>query len=275
MQVWIDNLGLSIQTCIMALPDLDDLIAEVDRTCDTANGHDGQKQPDWLALLTIAAGVAGRLRALADDLVEDYVEHCRLHGYSWAQIGSVLGVTRQAVQQRFLVPHKEYGAEEFHDELRQAMGHMKQVAVHHRNNYIGTEHLLWGLLAEDNSATRLLNDFGVSPEDLRRSLEARLSMGASQAAERIAWTPYSRKALAIARERATLESSAAIGCDHLLTGLVRLGRGVAAAVLTEAGVHRTSLGGARGQPRHDQPGAEGDQAEGHVGGDRDQRGEPE
>ncbi|MGW2106273.1 Clp protease N-terminal domain-containing protein [Streptomyces sp. NPDC001948] len=36
------------------------------------------------------------------------------------------------------------------------MTHVKQAAVHHRNNYIGTEHPLWGLTAQDNSATRLL-----------------------------------------------------------------------------------------------------------------------
>ncbi|MFD9656193.1 Clp protease N-terminal domain-containing protein [Streptomyces mirabilis] len=78
------------------------------------------------------------------------------------------------------------------DDLRQAMVHVKQAAVQHRNNYIGTEHLLWGLTTQDNGATRLHQAAGVSPETLHRSVEARLSMGASHAAERVAWTPYSR-----------------------------------------------------------------------------------
>ncbi|MER6146190.1 Clp protease N-terminal domain-containing protein [Streptomyces sparsogenes] len=225
----------------MAIPDLDDLIAEVDRTCATAHRLGGQEQPDWLALLTTAAGLAGRLQALADDLVEDYVEHCRMHGCSWTDIGAALGVTRQAVQQRFHAPHKRYGAETMSEGLRQAMTHVKRAAVQHRNNYIGTEHLLWGLTAEDNTATRLLAAAGASPEALHKAVGDRLSTGASQAAERIAWTPYSRKAIALAEERAQEAGSAHIDCDHLLLGLARIGRGVAATVLDEAGLDADAL----------------------------------
>jgi hypothetical protein len=219
----------------MALPDLDDLIAEVDRRCDTALRPGGQEQPDWLALLTVAAQLAGQLQALADDLVEDYVEHCRMHGSSWTDIGGALGVSRQAVQQRFHAPHKRYGPETMTDGLRRAMVHVKRAAVHHRNNYIGTEHLLWGLTAEDNTATRLLRAAGIAPEKVHRSVGDRLSMGASQAAERIAWTPYSRKAIALAEARSGERGAERIDCDDLLVGLAGVGRGVAADILTEAG----------------------------------------
>ncbi|WP_338894290.1 Clp protease N-terminal domain-containing protein [Streptomyces sp. TG1A-60] len=225
----------------MSLPDLDDLIAEVDRRCDTAHRPGGQEQPDWLALLTAAAQLAGQLQALADDLVEDYVEHCRMHGNSWTDIGTALGVTRQAVQQRFHAPHKRYSPETMTDDLRQAMVHVKQAAVHHRNNYIGTEHLLWGLTAQDNSATRLLQAVGVSPETVHQSVGTRLSMGASQAAERIAWTPYSRKAIDIAEARSEQQGSDRIDCEDLLIGLARVGRGVAAAVLADAGFDPATL----------------------------------
>ncbi|MER6175730.1 Clp protease N-terminal domain-containing protein [Streptosporangium sp. NPDC001681] len=60
-------------------------------------------------------------------------------------------------------------------------------------------------------------------------------MGASQAAERIAFTPYSRKALAVAEELVRQSGAPAIGCEHLLIGLVRVGRGTAAAALNDAG----------------------------------------
>ncbi|WP_247616207.1 Clp protease N-terminal domain-containing protein [Streptomyces sp. MK37H] len=220
----------------MPLPDLDDLIAQVDRTCDAAHRPGGQEQPDWLALLSTAANLAGQLQALADDLVEDYVEHCRMHGSSWTDIGAALGVTRQAVQQRFHAPHKRYGPETMSEDLRQAMTHIKRAAVQHRNNYIGTEHLLWGLTAEDNKATRLLRAAGASPEDVHKAVGSRLSMGASQAAERIAWTPYSRKAIAIAEELAETAGSTHIDCDHLLLGLAQIARGVAATVLGDAGL---------------------------------------
>ncbi|MEU0029239.1 Clp protease N-terminal domain-containing protein [Streptomyces sp. NPDC006335] len=219
----------------MPLPDLDDLIAEVDRTCATAHRSGAHEQPDWLALLTSAAHLSGQLQALADDLVEDYVEHCRMHGVSWADIGSALGVTRQAVQQRFHAPHKRYGPETMSEELQAAMTHVKRAAVQHRNNYIGTEHLLFGLTAEPNSATRMLESAGVSPSAVHEDVGARLAMGASQAAERIAWTPYSRKAIALAEARSEEAGAGRIGCDDLLVGLALVGRGAAAAVLKGAG----------------------------------------
>lgn len=144
-------------------------------------------------------------------------------------------------QQRFLAPDRQYAPEEFTDELRQAMTHVKQLAVQCRNNYIGTEHLLWGITTDGNSATRLLDIAGVSVGDLRSSLQARLSLGASQAAERIAFTPYARKALAIAKEHAVQDTAPNIGCDHLLIGLVQIGRGTAATVLNETGLDPTRL----------------------------------
>ncbi|MEU9111015.1 Clp protease N-terminal domain-containing protein [Streptomyces sp. NPDC048483] len=246
-QVGLDKCELSRRTCLMPLPDLDDLIAEVDRTCDAAHRPGEQEQPDWLALLTVAASLAGQLQVLADDLVEDYVEHCRMHGSSWTDIGTALGVTRQAVQQRFHAPHKRYSPETMTSDLRQAMAHVKQAAVQHRNNYIGTEHVLWGLTAEDNNATRILKAAGVSPETVHRSVGTRLSMGASQAAERIAWTPYSRKAIAIAEARSEQYGSDHIDCDDLLIGLARVGRGVAAAVLRDAGLEAATLDDAASQ----------------------------
>lgn len=220
----------------MTLPDLDALIAEVDRTCEVAHRPGGGEQPDWLALLASAAQLASQLQVLADDLVEDYVEHCRLHGISWTDIGAALGVTRQAVQQRFHAPHKRYTPEMLTEELQQAMTHMKQAAMQHRNNYIGTEHLLWGLTSEENSATALLAAAGADPAELHRAVGDRLSMGASQAAERIAWTPYSRKAIAIAEEQAEQTGAELIGCDHLLIGIAEIGRGAGGAVLTEGGL---------------------------------------
>lgn len=57
--------------------------------------------------------------------------------------------------------HKRYSLETMTDDLRRAMVHAKQAAAHHRNNCIGTEHLLWGLSAEDNGTTGLLQTAGI------------------------------------------------------------------------------------------------------------------
>jgi ATP-dependent Clp protease ATP-binding subunit ClpA len=89
---------------------------------------------------------------------------------------------------------------------------------------------------EPNSATELLERGGVDPADIHRRVEARLTLGASsQAAERIPWTPYSRKAIALAEARSAERGAVHIDCDDLLVGLARVGRSVAATVLTEAG----------------------------------------
>lgn len=226
----------------MPVPDLDALIAEVDRTCATATASDSRpEQPDWIELLKAAASIAGRLQALGDDLIEEYVEHCRMHGASWAEIGEVLGITRQAVQQRFRSPAKEYDPSEFSDELRTAMAAMKTVAIQQRNNYIGTEHVLYGITAAENAATALLDRLNVSVNDLRESLAQRLTVGASQAAERIAWTPYARKAIALAKELTGEAGSPVIDCHHVLAALVDLERGVAADVLAQAGIDSEAL----------------------------------
>jgi ATP-dependent Clp protease ATP-binding subunit ClpA len=127
------------------------------------------------------------------------------------------------------------------DDLRRAMVHVRRAAVQHRNNYLGTEHLLRGLTTQDNGATRFLQAAGVSPETPHRSVEARLSMGASHAAERVAWTPHSRKAIAIAGARSEHHGSERIGREDLLNGLAQVGREVAAGVLTEVGFDPAAL----------------------------------
>ncbi|WP_267595964.1 Clp protease N-terminal domain-containing protein [Carbonactinospora thermoautotrophica] len=216
----------------MALPDLDALIAEVDRTCPSV---------DWIDRLTTAAEIAARLQTLGDDLITEFVEHARFAGRSWAEIGAALGVTRQAAQQRFRAPFTQYERDRFSDELQRAMTAIKQQAVQRRHNYIGTEHVLLGLLAEPNTATELLESLGADPAQVRTALDDRLPLGASQAAERIAWTPYARKVLALAEETATARGVPAIGCDHVLIGILRLGRGLAADILAAVGVTATSV----------------------------------
>jgi hypothetical protein len=236
----------------VALPDLDELIAEVDRTCATATTTH-QEDADWVELLKSASEVAGRLQALGDDLIEEFVEHCRHTGRSWGEIGAALGVTRQAAQQRFLAPFREYGPEEISDELGTAFVSMKTVAVLHRNNYIGTEHVLYGLLSDDNSATAALAALAVAPSQLRDMVEKRLGLGASLAAERIAWTPYARRAAALARDIAAEYGWAQVRCDHFLTGLVQLGRGVAAELLAGTAISEDDLRGQMTPPRNHGP----------------------
>jgi hypothetical protein len=221
----------------MTFIDLDDLIAEVDRTCPST---------DAIVRLQAAVDLSAQLRELAEGLVTEFVDHARLGSRPWAEIGVVLGVSRQAAQQRFVAPHIGYSAKEFTDELRTAMPLIKQAAISRRHNYIGTEHLLLGVTAEPNAATGLIEELGGSINEMRTALEHRMGLGASQAAERIAWTPFARKSMALAKEAAT-DEHAHIGCDHLVIGMTQLGRGAAAQALAGQGVTIDTLAQRPGQ----------------------------
>ncbi|WP_106400926.1 Clp protease N-terminal domain-containing protein [Actinocorallia populi] len=225
----------------MAIPDLDALIADVERAHGEAGRGAGPDRRERVAPLRAAVALAGQLRGLADELVDGYVEHSRLQGCSWAQIGEVLGITRQAAQQRYGTPRGRYGPDEFAEEVCAAVTHMREAALRHRNNFIGTEHVLYGLLTGDNSAVRHLGSLGIPAESLRERARGSLVMGASQAVERIAWTPYTRKALVNAHELAAREESP-ICCRHLLLGLASLGRGSAATALAGASGERPAGG---------------------------------
>ncbi len=216
----------------MTLPDLDALIAEVDQTCATT---------DWAARLVTAADISVRLAALGDDLVTEFVEQARFAGQTWAEVGAVLGISRQAAQQRFYRPFATYETERFSGELEQAMASIKREAVQRRHNYIGTEHVLLGLLAEPNTATALLESVGVDVAQVRRAVARHLPLGASQAAARIPWTPYARKILTLAAESAGERGGSRIECRHVLIAILRLGRGRAADALGRAGVNMAAV----------------------------------
>lgn len=211
------------------IPPYDQLRQQLIRAIFTGGLAPGIKLP------TVRPLAADLMHPAVFDVIGDEI------GYSWTEVGAVLGVTRQAVQQRFDTPHKQYAPDAFTADLGEAMGQMKKVAVRYWNNHIGTEHLLWGLTAQTNNPTRLLRAAGASPQDLHQAVEDRMTVGASQAAVRIAWTPYARKAIALAEERARRAALNAIDCDHLLFGISEIGRGVAAAMLTDAGVGTRTL----------------------------------
>ena len=205
---------------------LDLLIAEVDRVAEST---------DEVQRVAAAAQLAGELQALADDLVAHHVELARNAARSWADIGEALGVTRQAAMQRFTAPARDLQLP-LADEVNDAFAEAKQVAIRYRHNYIGTEHLLLGLLARQNSATAAIEHAKIAVEDLRRDTEARMKPGGSQALTRIPWTPYARKAAELAETRAGSENRKAVSAHDWLMALVLLERGTAPEVLASRGL---------------------------------------
>jgi ATP-dependent Clp protease ATP-binding subunit ClpA len=131
----------------------------------------------------------------------------------------------------------------FTPRARQAVALSQGIAQGIPHNYIGTEHVLLGVLDQgDNVATRALLQMDVAPDDVRAELRASLGPPADERPTgHIPFTPLAKRALELtAREALTLGHSY-IGCEHLLLGLLATDEGVASKVLRRMGVEtRTS-----------------------------------
>jgi ATP-dependent Clp protease ATP-binding subunit ClpC len=103
-----------------------------------------------------------------------------------------------------------------------------------KHNYIGTEHLLLGLLGEpDGLAGRVLQRFGLSLEGGRDAVSAIIGPGTAAPSGHIPFTPRAKKTLELALREATHLHHNYIGTEHILLGLIREGDGVAAQILKQ------------------------------------------
>ncbi len=106
--------------------------------------------------------------------------------------------------------------------------------LHH--NYIGTEHVLLGLLGEtDGVAFRALDGFGMSLEGTRRETVAIVGTGKAQPSGHIPFTPRAKKTLELALREALQLHHNYIGTEHVLLGVIREGDGVGAQLLKQHG----------------------------------------
>lgn len=130
---------------------------------------------------------------------------------------------------------------------QRALALAREEALAFNHAYIGTEHLLLGLLRERKGVAALaLERLGVTLDAARAAVEARIGRGdrpipAGQ--EEIDYVPRARKALSLALDEAERQGSAYVRTEHLLLGIVREGGGVAADILDTLG----ALGRVRAQ----------------------------
>ena len=111
-----------------------------------------------------------------------------------------------------------------------------------QHGYIGTEHLLLGLLrVEDDVTARLLTGLGMELGKVRSAVELVIGRGDQPATGTMHPTPRTKKVLALAAEEAQRLGRDAVDTPHLLLGLVREGRGVAAGVLESLGAKLNTL----------------------------------
>jgi hypothetical protein len=126
--------------------------------------------------------------------------------------------------------------ERFTDRARRAVVLAQEEAAGLNHNYIGTEHLLLGLIHEGKGvAAKALESLGISLESVRREVEETVGQGKSPPTGHIPFTPRAKKVLELSLREAMALGHNYIGTEHILLGLIREGEGVAAQVLAKLG----------------------------------------
>jgi ATP-dependent Clp protease ATP-binding subunit ClpA len=126
--------------------------------------------------------------------------------------------------------------ERFTHPARKVVVHAQDEARMLNHDYIGTEHILLGLLREEEGiAAQVLGDLGIRLEGAREEVETLIGRGKGPQLGHIPFTPRAKKVLELALRDAIQIGHTDIGTEHLLLGLVREGEGVAVEVLRELG----------------------------------------
>ena len=126
--------------------------------------------------------------------------------------------------------------ERFTDRARRVVVLAQEEARHLDHNYIGTEHILLGLIHEgEGVAARALTELDISLEAVRSEVVEIVGHGDEAPTGHIPFTPRAKKVLELSLREALALSHNYIGTEHILLGLIREGEGVAAQVLIELG----------------------------------------
>ncbi|MGF1472311.1 MAG: ATP-dependent Clp protease ATP-binding subunit [Rubrobacteraceae bacterium] len=166
--------------------------------------------------------------------------------------------------------------ERFTERARKVVVLAQEEARHFNHNYIGTEHLLLGLLREDEGvAARALASLNVTLDEVREQVESIVGYGEEGSGGQAPFTPRSKKVLELALREALQLGHNYIGTEHILLGLVRESEGVAARVLSNLDVDPDKVrrevvrmlgGGRSGRGRGGGGSGEGSSSRGGGGG---------
>src|SRR6202165_1999203 len=126
--------------------------------------------------------------------------------------------------------------ERFTDRARRGVVLAQEEARILNHNYIGTEHILLGLIHEgEGVAAKSLESLGISLEGVRSQVEEIIGQGQQAPSGHIPFTPRAKKVLELSLREALQLGHNYIGTEHILLGLIREGDGVAAQVLVSLG----------------------------------------
>jgi ATP-dependent Clp protease ATP-binding subunit ClpC len=132
--------------------------------------------------------------------------------------------------------------ERFTERARKVVVKAQDEARFLKQNYIGTEHILLGLIDEkEGIAAKVFEELNVDFEDIREAIKDVVTEGTSESYEHIPFTPRAKKVLELSLREALQMGHNYIGTEHILLGLLREGEGVAARVLNSLGVTQDNV----------------------------------
>jgi len=127
--------------------------------------------------------------------------------------------------------------ERFTERARKVVVKAQDEARFLKQNYIGTEHILLGLINEkEGMASRVFYELNISFDDIRSAIREVVNEGTSESYEHIPFTPRAKKVLELSLREALQMGHNYIGTEHILLGLLKEGEGVAARVLNSMGI---------------------------------------
>jgi len=222
---------------------LDELISYVTSTDGSA-----------LDRVSAAVRISEHLGELADHLIGHFVDQARRTGASWTEIGQSMGVTKQAAQKRFVPRASDWGDllsgafppdpvkfSRFTDRARSAVIAARQEAIRRRNDRVLPEHLVLGLLHEQEGlAARTVAALGVSPEAARAALGATLpaAMPDEVTPGHVPFDSRAMKVLELTLREALALGHNYIGTEHILLGLLEEEENVGGGPLAGLGITR-------------------------------------
>jgi Clp amino terminal domain, pathogenicity island component len=193
-----------------------------------------------LGRLRAAAATANELRGLGDELLDRYVQAARADGASWSEIGTALGVTKQAAHERFVAAPLAW-PQNFNQPARVVVAQAIKEARGLGHRYLGTEHLLLALSAEPGLAGATLAGLGVSEDGVRESIERIIGRGRSGGSGTLGVTPRTKRVLEVAvKEAKRVGRQRCADSEHLLLALAG-SDGVARDILAQHGAGEDAL----------------------------------
>ncbi len=125
----------------------------------------------------------------------------------------------------------------YSEQAKRAIMIAQEEAINFNHDYIGTEHILIGLIKEEEGiAAQVLREFGLNLDKVMEEVEHLVGRGEDQKAGEVTFTPRSKKVLELASQEASQLKHNYIGTEHILLGLIKEGSGMAIRILANLGV---------------------------------------